>query len=203
MPLVHNHVAIPALAFHYDVETARWRWAAGLRELHGLRASEEPSTELLLEHMHKDDRVVMIGRFQHHLEHVGPYSCSYRMRDAAGRQRRLIFVGQSEAVDGVVRRLNGFVVDITEPAREFGREAVAASTRHHSSLEQAKGALMLAFSVDDASAFDLLQAYATRYGVTKLEVARAIVKRLADPRREADTPSGGMTGIVADLEDVF
>jgi hypothetical protein len=199
MPLVHNHVALPALAFRYDVATARWTWAAGLRELHGLDTSDEPTTEALLERMHKDDRVVMIGRFQHHLEHAGPYSCSYRMRDASGRQRRLIFVGQSESVSGVVRRLNGFVVDITEPAREFGREAVAASTQNHSAVEKAKGALMLAFTVDDAGAADLLRAYASRRGVSTAEVAKLIVHRLADPRRDGGGASDAMSEILSEL----
>jgi hypothetical protein len=199
MTLVHNHVALPALAFHYDVEKARWTWATALRELHGLRASEEPTTDVLLQRMHKDDRVVMIGRFQHHLEHVGPYCCSYRMRDASGHQRRLIFVGQSEAVAGVVRRLTGFVVDITEPAREFGREAVAASALHRATVEQAKGALMLAFSVDDAGALDLLRAYATRHQVTTTDVAKTIVGRLADPRRDTGDLSNAMSEIMSDL----
>ena len=203
MSLVHNHVALPALAFGYDVEKARWTWAAGLRELHGLRASEEPTTERLLEHMHKDDRVVMIGRFEHHLEHVGPYSCAYRMRDARGRQRRLIFVGQSEAEAGVVRRLTGFVVDITEPARAFGREAVAASAQQHSALEQAKGALMLAFGVDDDGAFDLLRGYASHHEVSALAIAKVIVERLKDPGRETVGASDAMASIMAGLAEAL
>ncbi|MGA8980979.1 MAG: PAS and ANTAR domain-containing protein [Pedococcus sp.] len=201
MSLVHNHVALPALAFSYDVAKASWTWAAGLRELHGLRSSEEPTTERLLARVHKGDRVVMIGRFQHHLEHEGPYSCSYRMRDASGRQRRLIFVGQSEAVAGVVRRMTGFVVDITEPAREFGREAVAATALHRATIEQAKGALMLAFKVDDGGASDLLHAYATRYRVTTLAVATIIINRLSDPRRDPTDPTGGMASIVDSLAE--
>ncbi|MEO5982271.1 MAG: PAS and ANTAR domain-containing protein [Pedococcus sp.] len=199
MSLVHNHVALPALTFSYDVGKASWTWAAGLRELHGLGSSEEPTTEEFLARMHQGDRVVMISRFQHHLEHAGPYACSYRMRDASGHQRRLIFVGQSEAVAGVVKRLSGFVVDITEPAREFGREAVAASALHRSTVEQAKGALMLAFKVDDGGAAGLLQAYASRHRLTTLAVATVIVKQLADPRRDASDPSGAMESIVASL----
>lgn len=203
MSLVHHHVALPALAFDYDVETARWTWDQGLRELHGLRSSEEPSTDRLLAHMHKDDRVVMISRFQHHLEHEGPYSCSYRMQDPSGHQRRLIFVGESQGAGGVVSRLSGFVVDITESARQIGRDAVAASTTHRATIEQAKGALMLAFNVDDAGAFDLLRAYAGRHEVTTYAVATAIVDRLKDTRRDTGPASTGMAGIVADLDDAL
>ncbi|GAB3077154.1 MULTISPECIES: PAS and ANTAR domain-containing protein [unclassified Phycicoccus] len=203
MSLVHNHVALPALAFDYDVVTARWTWDPALRELHGLRSSEEPSTDRLLAHMHKDDRVVMISRFQHHLEHEGPYSCSYRMKDASGHQRRLVFVGESEAVGGAVTRLSGFVVDITEPARQIGRDAVAASTTHHSTVEQAKGALMLAYNVDDAGAADLLRAHASRHEVTPHAIATAIVDRLKDTRRDTGTGSARMAGIVAHLDEVL
>lgn len=177
-----------AMSFEYQAESGRWTWSTGLRELHGLGPAEEPSTELILERMVAEDRPVMLARFEHHLEHPGPYSCVYRLRRADGQVRKVIFVGESEAVDGVVKRLSGFVVDITEPMQQTAREAVAASAEHRAAIEQAKGALMLSYGVDEDGAFDLLRAYSSRNNIKLAQVAQRLVGAMADPAFSADEP---------------
>ncbi len=189
-----------AMSFEYAVEDGRWTWSERLRWLHGLGAEGEPTTDLMLERMVEEDRPVMLARFRHHLEHAGPYSCVYRLVREDGQVRRVIFVGDSEAVDGTVRRLSGFVVDITEPVRESARRAVAASMENRAVIEQAKGALMLVFGVDEDGAFELLRAYSTRNNLKLATVARAIVTGLADPAFNTDEPVVSLLGIVSSLD---
>ena len=116
--------------FEYQAESGRWTWSRSLRDLHGLAPGQEPTTELLLDSIVDEDRPEMLARFRGHLDNAGPFSCVYRMTDPAGQLRRVVFVAQSEAVVDVVKRLTGFVVDITEPLRDSARAAVAASSEH-------------------------------------------------------------------------
>lgn len=188
------------MSFEYEAESGRWTWSEGLRELHDLAPDEVPTTDLILDHMVEEDRPVMIARFQHHLDHPGPYSCVYSLVRGDGQIRRVIFVGESEAVGGEVKRLTGFVVDLTEPIRETARAAVAASAEHRAAIEQAKGALMLTFGVEEDGAFELLRAYSSRHNIKLAEVAHRIVAGLCDPAFSRDEPVRSLLDIVMSLE---
>ena len=190
------------LAFEYQADSGRWSWSQGLRDLHGLLDGEHPTTQVLLNKMVAEDRPLMLARFQHHLENEGPYSCVYRMTDPTGETRRLVFVGQSEAVAGIVKRLTGFVVDITEPVREGARQAVEASSKHRAAIEQAKGALMITFGVDDEIAFELLKAYSSLNNIKLASVAEQIVVGLADPSFSRDEPVRCLLDIVTAVSGV-
>jgi len=189
-----------AMSFEYEAESGRWTWSHGLRELHDLAPDEVPTTDLILDRMVDEDRPVMLARFRHHLDHAGPYSCVYSLRRRDGQIRRVIFVGESEAVDGDVKRLTGFVVDLTEPIRETARAAVAASAEHRATIEQAKGALMLTFGVEEDGAFELLRAYSSRHNIKLAEVAHRIVAGLCDPAFSREEPVRSLLDIVIALE---
>ena len=191
-----------AMSFEYQAESGRWTWSESLRGLHDLAPDEVPTTELILDRMVEEDRPVMLSRFRHHLDHAGPYSCVYSLRRADGQVRRVIFVGESEAVDGVVKRLTGFVVDLTEPLRETARAAVAASAENRAAIEQAKGALMLTFGVEEDVAFGLLRAYSSRHNIKLADVAHRIVAGLCDPAFSRDEPVRSLLDIVVALESV-
>ncbi|TPG12501.1 ANTAR domain-containing protein [Pedococcus bigeumensis] len=189
-----------AMSFEYEVESGRWTWSQGLRELHNLAPGETPTTDLILDRMVEKDRAVMLTRFRHHLDHAGPYSCVYSLVRSDGHVRRVIFVGESEAVGGKVKRLPGFVVDLTEPILETARAAVAASAEHRAAIEQAKGALMLTFGVEEDGAFELLRAYSSRHNIKLAEVAHRIVAGLCDPAFSRDEPVRSLLDIVMALE---
>ena len=190
---------LQTLAYEYQADSERWTWSEGLRELHGLVPGQRPTTQLLVDRMVAEDRPAMLARFRHHLENEGPYSCVYRMTDAQGRLRRLVFVGQSDAVAGIVKRLTGFVVDITEPVRESVRAAVEASSEHRAAIEQAKGALMVTFGVNPDVAFDILRAYSTRSNIKLAAVAEHIVIGLSDPAFSREEPVRCLLDIVTAL----
>jgi hypothetical protein len=110
------------------------------------------------------------------------------MTDPGGQIRLVMFVGQSEAVAGTVKRLTGIVIDLTEHMREHAREAVAASAEHRASIEQAKGALMLCFGMDADAAFGLLRSYSNRYNIKLSALAERVVAGFADPAFDREKP---------------
>ena len=192
-PLADSQVML----FEYQVEGRRWSWSGGLQALHGVSDHQAPTTELILSRMVAEDRPEMLARFRHHLEHEGPCSCVYRLRDPQGQLRRVMFVEQSESVAGTVKRLTGIVVDITEPLLEHAREAVAASAAHRSAIEQAKGALMLRFGVDAEVAFGLLRSYSNQHNIKLATLAERMVAGFTDPMMDRSDPLEGQLDLRA------
>ena len=190
----------PVLLFEYDAQIGRWTWSDGLRELHGLAPHSEPTTDVMLERMLEDDRASTFERFQEHLRTPGPYSCVYRMRDPAGRLHSLRYVGYSEPGGDEVKRLYGFVIDITVMLRDNAAQAVAGAMEHPSEIEQAKGALMLAFNIDGDAAFELLRGYSSRTNTKLAVVAQRIAQGLHDPRHLGADPVRSLLELLDDLQ---
>lgn len=186
--------------FEYDVPAKRWGWAPGLRDLHGLRPEESPTTQVMLARMLLQDRNLMRKRLVEHLAAPGTFSYTYQLRDGRGRVRRIRYVGQSEAVAGEVNRLHGFVIDITDLLAETAADAVAGAVEHRASIEQAKGAIMLSFGINGEAAFDLLRGYSTRSNIKLASVAEHIVDGLSDPSYSRDDPVRGLLDILLALE---
>lgn len=192
----------PALVFEYDVAASRWLWSPGLRDLHGLGPDDVASTDIMLDRMVAEHRDEMTCRFEKHLVTPGPYTCAYEMRGPDGHLHRIRYVGQAEAVDGRVTRLYGFVVDITDMLRENAADAVAGAVEHRAVIEQAKGALMLSFGIDDEAAFDLLRSYSSRSNTKLAVVAERIARGLSDPQYSSTDPGRNLVNILRALEGV-
>lgn len=167
--------------FVYDAATQAWTWTPGLRELHGLDEVTAPTTDHLLAPMHPDDRPMMLERFRHHLQHPGAYTCTYRMTDVRGRHHQLRFVGKAVAAGDTVVTLQGFVLDISEDLHAWTSQAIDGAMEHHAAIEQAKGALMLAFHIGAGEAFDLLRTVSNRQNRKLAVVAQQISDGLSDP----------------------
>jgi hypothetical protein len=189
-----------ALLFEYDVQAERWSWSQGLRDLHGLVPGEAPTTQLMLDRMVEQDRATMSQRFLHHLANPGPYSCTYQMRDPQGALRRVMYVGQSEAGGGEVKRLTGCVIDITDMMRGHANEAVAGAAEHRAVIEQAKGALMLSFGIPEEAAFELLRTYSSRANTKLSVVAEHIAHGLSDAQFSREEPVRSLLDILLAIE---
>lgn len=189
----------PHLAFEYNVPLDRWSWSQGLRELHGLSQGEEPTTEVMLDRMVEEHRAEMSDRFAAHLVTPGPYTCVYEMHDSHGHLRRLRYVGFAATDGEMVTRLFGLVVDITDMLRDYAAEAVSGAMEHRASIEQAKGALMLSFSIDDTAAFDLLRTYSSRSNLKLSVVAERITKGLSDPRYSSIDPGRNLLNVLTNI----
>jgi hypothetical protein len=179
----------------------RWTCSEGLRELYGIPPGAEPTTEAMSARIVDEDRAVVLERFQHYLTHARPFSLEYRLLDPEGHTRRLVLVGQSEEAGGEVKRLSGFIVDITETVREGAAEAVLASAENRATIEQAKGALMLGFGIEGDAAFELLRTYSNRHNVKLARIADHLTARLGDPAFGREDPVRALLDILLDLED--
>ena len=190
----------PALCFEYDATADRWTCSADLRELYGIPSGQDPTTPLMLERVVAEDRQVVLQRFEEVLGRARPFSLEYRLVAPDGRTRRLVLVGESEDAGGEVKRLSGFIVDITQSIRDGAAEAVLASTEHRASIEQAKGALMLSFGIGEDAAFEMLRTYSNQHNTKLVRVAEYIIAGLADPAFAREEPVRCLLDILLSLE---
>ena len=176
------------MLFEHDVETGRWSWSPGLRQLHGLAADGAPTTELLLAHVVDEERESMRQRLSEYAANPGSYSCTVQMRDGQGALRRVRYVCQSETGGGEVKRIIGFVIDITGMMRDHANQAVEGAVEHRAVIEQAKGALMVSFGIDEVAASELLRGYSSRANTKLVQVAEHIVDGVSSDRFSREEP---------------
>jgi hypothetical protein len=192
----------PALEFEFDPLADRWICSQGLRGLFGVPIGMDPTVEHMSARVVPEDRPLVRERFQHHVSHSGPFSLEMRVVDPQDRVRRLVLVGTSEAAaGGEVKRMSGFMVDITETVREGAAQAVLASAEHRATIEQAKGALMLGFGISGDAAFDLLRTYSNRQNIKLVTLADYLTSRLGAPEFGREDPVRSLLDILLDLEN--
>ncbi|MGV0634263.1 PAS and ANTAR domain-containing protein [Mycolicibacillus trivialis] len=144
--------------FQYYLADQRWVWSESVARMHGYEpGSVTPTTELLLQHKHPDDRpevAAVLGRVQ-----AGePFSSRHRIIDTSGTTRWVIVVGDymigedGETVIGTV----GFYVDVTDTLQSDVSTVVSEVTESRAVIEQAKGILMAAHGITAERAFDVL-----------------------------------------------
>lgn len=189
-----------AMSFEYDVQTDRWSLSPELCHLHGLGPRQAPTTELLLTRVVDHDRERVRQTIAECLQEPGCYSFAYELRDAQEVVRHVRYVAQSEAGGDEVKRLHGFIVDITTTLHDHADHAVAAAVEHRAVIDQAKGALMVCFGVDDEGAFQLLRGYSTRTNTKLAVVAEHIAKGVSDDRFSRQEPVVGLLDILLALE---
>jgi PAS domain-containing protein len=174
--------------FRGDLTTGQWWWSPELHGLLGLRAGAgRPSVQLLLAHVHEDDRPAVREALAASGVAGSPFAREHRLRRADGVQRRALLVCEPE-VDptGAVLALSGMVLDVTDgrptgPDPEQLRhletevEQLRSAMASRASIEQAKGILMLLMSCGDQVAFDLLAHISSHTHRKVRDVAVAIV----------------------------
>lgn len=167
--------------FVYRVEEDRWWWSDDLYRIFGFTRGEVvPTTQLLAAHKHPDD-VDRVGElFAQVLATGGPYSCCCRIIDATQRLHYVVVLGQAaRATDETVTELRGFLVDISEVHRQDAAaeadEAVRRATEHRAAIEQAKGALMFVYGLDDDTAFAVLAAVSQHRNIKVNRLARCLM----------------------------
>jgi hypothetical protein len=158
-----------AARYRYDVRHATWWWSPEMFALQGLPdGAADASTELLLEHLHHEDRVSTLKAITGACTEARPFSVRSRFVRSDGAHRSVVLIGEPEtAPDGRVHAVQGMAIDLTdcpEPGRgpdrtaaleaEVGQMRAAMASR--AAIEQAKGILMLLTSCSDTVAFELL-----------------------------------------------
>lgn len=143
--------------FRFFFDGERWEWSEVMARMHGYEPGlVQPSTELLLQHKHPEDR----DRAAVVLEHVlkgEPISSRYRIVDAAGRTRTVVVVGDRMVDDtGKAIGTTGFYVDVTESLSSDITTVLTKVAASRARIEQAKGVLMAVYGISAERAFDIL-----------------------------------------------
>ncbi|ORB50484.1 antitermination regulator [Mycolicibacterium rhodesiae] len=140
----------------------RWEWSDEVTRMHGYEpGSVTPTTELVLSHKHPEDRdelIELLQRIRHSRE---PFSTRHRIRDTQGRTHHVVVVGnQLRDEAGEVIGSDGFYIDMTgdlRSAQEQVSNEVEDIAARRSPIDQAKGMLMMVYSISADAAFDLLR----------------------------------------------
>jgi len=192
--------------FTYYVAEDRWNWSDGLYELHGFTPHEvPPTTGVLLSHKHPDDRLRAYEVLEAAVKGGEPFSCYHRIIDRYQRVRSVLSVGRAvKDGDGVVVKIVGFFIDMTEVRRAETNagveEALAQIAAHRAVIEQAKGMVMLATGCTADDAFALLRKSSQNANVKLHEVAHRLVDAVAATRLRASEETGGsVTGFLCAL----
>lgn len=168
--------------FTYDVLANKWDWDDDVFRIHGYEpGSVEPTTELVLESKHPDDRARVHALIERISRNGGPFSISYRLIGGDGVERRVVLVGEGALCDpGDVTTIEGYYIDLTadfvEESEEYAAAAVEASAGSRAVIEQAKGALMLAYGLDPDQAFSMLRWWSRNRNVKVRDLASRLVE---------------------------
>jgi hypothetical protein len=175
--------------FHFDDQ--RWEWSEQLQRMHGYEpGTVTPTTELVLQHKHPNDRREVKKTIDEMLISRRPFSTRHRIVDTHGTVHQVVVVGDQLTDDeGAVMGTHGYYVDIT-PTSDRAREElitarVAEITEHRAVIEQAKGMLMLVYGLDEDAAFDLLRWRSQSSNVKLRRLAEVIIESFRNAREGA------------------
>jgi len=177
--------------FHFD--SGRWEWSDEVYRIHGYEpGAVEPTTALVLSHKHPDD-VDQVATVLHDIQRTHrPLSSRHRIIDARGVQRSIVLVGDLlRDGAGAVLGTHGFYIDVSASERTPNVQQdittqVAQIAANRTSIDLAKGMLMLIYGVDEDTAFEVLR---WRSQETNTKV-RALAKQLANDVMQLTRSSG-------------
>lgn len=199
-----SRTAPTAFPYRYDTALDAWdvdeQWLA----LHGLPAHRPFTTVDLLDCVDPEDRPSTRSWLEEQVVEPGTSSHTYRMRTGQRSGRRVRLVAHTVADPAIpgVCRVDGFLLDITGDISRWQSEAVTASSAYRATIEQAKGALMLAFCVDEETAFRMLCGYSQRRNAKLRDVAAFITDAIGDPHlAHPDHPVESLVDVVTLLHD--
>jgi ANTAR domain/PAS fold len=173
-------------SFTMDFATQRFNWSAEVAVMHGYASqSVEVTAEFVLAHKHPDDRARVRGLLHEIVENRSALSSRHRIVDVGGDVHHVLLVSKSRVGDGGPPiGLQGFYVDISamfdDQVDDAVDIAVAEFAANRAVIEQAKGMVMLAYSIPADRAFDVLK-WRSQHTNTKIRsLCELIVKRALD-----------------------
>jgi ANTAR domain/PAS fold len=185
--------AAPCTSGHYrlDPHNAAWWWSPEMYEVLGLAADgARPSTELLLQCQHRDDRARVLQAISAACAAGRPFAVESRILRRDGTLRVVVLHGHpTPGARGAVTTVEGQCIDITDGrlARddavvsalqtEIGQLRTAMASR--ATIEQAKGVLMVLTSCSEQVAFELLAHMSSHTHRKVRDVATSITESAA------------------------
>ncbi|WP_222262414.1 PAS and ANTAR domain-containing protein [Modestobacter marinus] len=174
-----------------DLLTGEWWWSPEVVDLLGLHSrTSTPSVQLLLSHVHPEDRPALRNDLGLACATGTPFTREFRLLRADGRQRGVILVCEPAVEgNGTVVALSGLAIDVTDQVRPGAARGRDEQVRHleteieqlrtamasRAAIEQAKGILMLLMSCGDQVAFELLAHISSHTHRKVREVAVSII----------------------------
>ncbi len=109
--------------FRFFLDGHRWEWSDAVARMHGYEPGVmEPTTELLLQHQHPEDRE-RVAAVLHRVLQGESFSSRHRIIDTAGQTHCLVVAGDSMVDDtGAVIGTSGFYIDVTERSSPISPE---------------------------------------------------------------------------------
>lgn len=168
--------------FRYRFGSRRWEWSDEVAAMHGYPPGTVPTTELLLSHKHPLDRDRLEAMITS-VEDGGAFSSRHRIIDTSGQVHQVLVVSEPMLDgNGAVVGTEGYYIDLTETADEFRREALDTTLPGvldaRVVIEQAKGALMLAYGVSAEQAFRVLRWRSQETNIKLRTIAELVVAEL-------------------------
>jgi len=192
-PTTDTHVAG---RYRYDRTSGGWWWSPEMFTVHGLAPDAAvPSTELLLQQLHPDDRTRVLEAITTTCSSGRAFSLETRVRRGDG-ERAVVLLGEPDLdPGGGVRGVEGMCVDITDGRPTMAEQVRALQTEvtqmraamaSRAAIEQAKGILMLLTSCGDQVAFELLAHISSHTHRKVRDVALSITESAAGHTRLPD-----------------
>ena len=172
----------PVGRYLLDLVTETWSWSSEVYRMHGFEPGQVvPTTALMLAHKHPDDLGQTDGLLEQAADSGRTFSSVHRILDAQGGTRTLVITGEARRDPGTgqVAELSGYFIDVTGSHRAAtAREAtlsIRASSERRAVIDQAKGILMMTYSLEHTMAFELLRRVSNETNVPVRDIARSLV----------------------------
>jgi ANTAR domain/PAS fold len=191
LPAARSAAACLTGLYRLDPHSASWWWSPEMFEVLGLAADgAEPSTELLLQCQHRDDRSRVLQAISGACATRRPFAVESRLVRPDGTLRVVVLHGRPQpGARGAASSLEGACVDITDGRltrddavvtalqTEIGQLRTAMASR--ATIEQAKGVLMVLTGCGEQVAFELLAHMSSHTHRKVRDVATSITESAA------------------------
>lgn len=165
-------------------EDGRWWWSDTMHATYGADAGDDApaghaGVDRLLHRVVDEDHDRVRDALTACMVDGTSFAVAHRVREPEGGKRRLTLTGARERTDDGRPRVGGFVLDVEEAvARAAKRDAqlqLGTALASHALIDQAKGALMLVYGIEEQEAFDLLRWSSMRLNVKLALLAQRVV----------------------------
>jgi hypothetical protein len=177
-------------SFRYLRAEDRWEWSDAVAHIHGYAPGQvQPTTALVMSHKHPDDAANVSRLIEAMTGQGRPFSSRHRIIDTRGHIHPVVVIAERLCDgDGAVIGTQGLYVDLSDvDDGATVEDAIADFTEHRAVIEQAKGVLMMTYSISSERAFDIL---VWRSQVTNTKLRRLATQIVGDFTSQLQVPAG-------------
>ncbi|MEZ0580084.1 PAS and ANTAR domain-containing protein [Nocardioides sp. MH1] len=171
----------PKGRFAYHLKDESWEWDDDVYRIHGREpGSVDPTEELVRTSKHVDDVEHVKAVLDRAARDGGSFAVSYRAIRADGSERQVLLTGCCYPRNSDVETIEGYFLDLTtifeDEVRKEASKSIQASSESRSTIEQAKGALMVVYGLSPEAAFTMLQWWSKNHNVKLRDLASRLME---------------------------